>query len=138
MEIVKFIYCNKKYYFKKDLIFTGTTDFDEGKRDKVFLEAIRHKNRVGLRSYGDLSDKELLDNMVIKELPKPKTWPKFSNEEPFQIKFNGKTIVNPTIIAIRWTGNIWEYRIKNIGHEYDFQPENELEKITKPSTFPVI
>lgn len=131
MEIVKFVYCNKKYYFKKDLIFTGTSDFNEEKRDEVFLKAVRHKNRISLQEYWNLSDKELLDNMVIKELPKPNTWPKFSNEESFQIKFNGKTIINPTIIAIRWTGYIWEYRIKNIGHEYDYQPENSLEKVYK-------
>jgi hypothetical protein len=129
MEVVKFVYCNKKYYFKKDLIFTGTSDFNEEKRDEVFLKAIRHKNSISLRGYGNLSDKELLDNMIIKELPKPTTFPKFDNEHSFQIKFNDKTIKNPKIISIRWSGYIWEYRIRNIGHEYDYQPESALEKI---------
>jgi hypothetical protein len=138
MEIVKFVYCNKEYYFKNHLIFTGTTDFNEEKRDEVFVKFIRSKNSYSLKEYWNLSDKELLDEMIINELSKPKTWPKFSNEESFQIKFNGKTIIRPTIIAIRWNGYIWEYRIKNIGHEYDYQPETALEKITKPSTFPDI
>ena len=129
MEVVKFVYCNKKYYFKKDLIFTGASDFNEEKRDEVFLKAIRHKNSISLRGYGNLSDKELLDNMIIKELPKPTTFPKFDNEHSFQIKFNDKTIKNPKIISIRWSGYIWEYRIRNIGHEYDYQPESALEKI---------
>lgn len=131
MEIVKFVYCNKKYYFKDLLIFTGTTEFNEEKVSELFLKFMRSPNAYSLKDYRNLSDKELLDGMIIKELPKPKTWPKFSNEESFQITFNGKTIINPIIIAIRWTGYIWEYRIKNIGHEYDYQPENSLEKIDK-------
>ena len=129
MEIVKFEYCNKEYYFKEDLIFTGTTDFNEEKLNEVFVKVIRNKNNLSFKQYWSLSDKELLDSMIIKELPKPTTFPKFDNEHSFQIKFNNKTIRNPQIIAIRWSGYIWEYRIKNIGHEYDYQPESALEKI---------
>jgi hypothetical protein len=129
MEIVKFVYCNKEYYFKEDLIFTGTTDFNEEKLNDVFLKIAREVNGYSSKKYCNLSDKELLAGMIIKELPKPTTFPKFDNEHSFQIKFNGKTIKNPTIISIRWSGYIWEYRIKNIGHEYDYQPESALEKI---------
>ena len=130
MEIVKFVYCNKEYYFKEHLIFTGTTDFNEEKLNDIFLKIIQDERRYSLKDYWKLSDKELLDGMIVKELPKPHTFPKFNNEQPFQIKFNGKTIKNPTIISIRWSGYIWEYRIKNIGHEYDYQPENALEDIS--------
>ena len=129
MEIVKFVYCNKEYYFKDVLVFTGTSDFNEEKRDEVFLKIIQDERRYSLKKYWRLSDKELLAGIIIKELPKPTTFPKFDNEHSFQIKFNGKTIKNPTIISIRWSGYIWEYRIKNIGHEYDYQPESALEKI---------
>lgn len=129
MEIVKFVYCNKEYYFRNILVFTGTMDFDEEKVNDVFLKFIRSKNSYSTKEFWNLSDEELLSGMIIKELPKPSTFPKFSNEQPFQIRFNGKTIINPTIISIRWSGSIWEYRIKNIGHEYDYQPENKLEKI---------
>ena len=135
MEIVKFIYCNKAYYFKDVLIFVGTTDFDkkydEKRINEFYLKLIRDPNSYSCKNFKKLSDEQLLNNMVIKELPKPHTFPKFNNETPFLIKFNGKIIRNPQIIAIRWTGCIWEYRIKNIGHEYDFQPENSLEKINK-------
>lgn len=127
--MVNFVYCNKEYYFKEQYIFTGTTDFDEKKLNNAFLKIIRNKNSYSLKDYWNLSNKELLDGMIIKELPKPATFPKFNNEQAFQIKFNGKTIKNPTIISIRWTGYIWEYRIRNIGHEYDYQPENVLENI---------
>lgn len=129
MEIVKFVYCNKEYYFKDILIFTGTTDFNEEKANDVFLKFIRSKNSISTKKYWNLSDIELLNGMIIKELPKPNTFPKFNNEQPFQITFNGKTIKNPTIISIRWSGYIWEYQIKNIGHEYDYQPETKLNKL---------
>jgi hypothetical protein len=132
MEIVKFQYCNKEYYFKDVLIFTGTTDFNEEKVNEVFLKFMRSPNAYSCKDYRNLSDKELLNGMIIKELPKPSTWPKFNNEKSFQIKFNGKTIHNPQIIAIRWSGYIWEYRIKNIGHEYDYQPESALEHENNP------
>ena len=132
MEIVDFIYCNKEYYFKEHLIFIGTTNLNEEKLNELYIKCIRHPNAYSLKDYQKLSNKELLDGMVIKELPKPKTWPKFNNETPFLIRFNGKTIHNPQIISIRWTGYIWEYRIKNIGHEYDYQPENALEHENNP------
>jgi hypothetical protein len=135
MEIVKFEYCYKEYYFKSNLVFTLSridnpkTNWTEEKLNENFIKIIRDKNSYSLKEYWNLSDKELLEGMIIKELPKPATFPKFDNEHPFQIKFNNKTIKNPTIIAIRWSGYIWEYRIKNIGHEYDYQPESSLEKI---------
>jgi hypothetical protein len=131
MEIVKFEYCNKEYYFKDHLVFTGTIllDWSEEKINDVFIKFIRDKNSYSLKGYWNLSDKELLEGMIIKELPKPHTFPKFDNEHPFQIHWFGKNIKNPTIISIRWSGYIWEYRIKNIGHEYDYQPESSLEKI---------
>jgi len=127
MIIVDFIYCNKAYYYKDILVFTGTTIFNEEKLNATFLKNIRDPNRYSLKDYKNLSNKKLLDDMVIKELPKPHTFPKFNNETPFLIKFNGKTFHNPQIISIRWTGYMWEYKIKNIGHEYDYQPENTLE-----------
>jgi hypothetical protein len=133
MEIVKFFYCNREYYFNNILVFTGTSDFDlkydNDKRDKFFIKMIHDLNSYSLKEYRNLSDEELLKGMITKELAKPTSFPKFNNEQPFQIKFNGKTIKNPTIISIRWTGYIWEYRIKNIGHEYDYQPESALENI---------
>ena len=133
MEKIKFSYANKEYYFKDILVFTGTLAFDLkydiNKLNDYFIKTIRHPNSYSLRYYKKMTDDELLKGMIIKELPKPSTFPIFNNEKPFKITFDGKTIINPTIIAIRWTGYIWEYRIKNIGHEYDYKPECMLEKI---------
>jgi hypothetical protein len=123
---IKFYYCNKEYYFKDTLVFTTTKKFDDSKLNKCFIEAIRHPNSYNSKEFRKLSDKELLAGMVIKELPEPKTFPKFNNEKPFKLKWDKKIIRNPEIIAIRWNGYNWEYQIKNIGHEYDFQPEDKL------------
>ena len=135
MEIVKFEYCYKEYYFKEHLVFTLSridnpkVDWSEEKLNDTFCKIIRDPNSYSMKQYRNLSNKELIEGMIIKELPKPTTFPKFDNEHPFKIKFNDKTIKNPIIIAIRWSGYNWEYRIKNIGHEYDYQPESSLEKI---------
>jgi len=93
MNIVDFVYCDEEYFFKDVLVFTGTTAFNKEKRDEVFLKFMRSKNAYSCFKYQHLSDEELLSGMIIKELPKPKTWPKFNNENPFSIKFNGKNIL---------------------------------------------
>jgi len=133
MDIIKFYYCNKEYYLNDTLIFTGTSEFESKRTQEEintsFVKIIRHPNSYSLREFRKYSDEELINGMVIKELPKPKSFPKFNNEQPFQIKFNNKTLKNPKIIAIRWSGYIWEYQIENIGHKHDFQPESALEKI---------
>jgi len=63
------------------------------------------------------------------EIPKPDKWPKFNNESGFKCKYYNRFILNPKIINIRWGANGWEYQLEKIGHKYDFQPENKLEKI---------
>jgi hypothetical protein len=63
--------------------------------------------------------------MIIKELPKPTTFPKFSNEIPFKF-MSHKLMHNPKIISIRWSGYEWEYQLENIGHKTDYQPEKNL------------
>jgi len=131
MNIIKFTYCSKEYYFKDVLIFTGTTDFNEKKRDKIYLKIIHDPNSYSCKDFRELNDKYLLDNLIIKDLPKPTTFPKFNNENQFIANHDGKRILNPTITAIRWTGYIWEYQLKNIGHECDYQPENSLKKLIR-------
>ena len=130
MEPIKFISCTKEYYFKKHLIFVISLEA-ELKHDNAWFENLYLKT---LHKYYEmeceqLSDKELLDELIIKKLSKPTTFPKFNNEIPFKIRFNGKTIKTPTITAIRWNGKNWEYQIKNIGHLSDFHSETLLEKL---------
>jgi len=132
MDIIKFYYANKEYYFKDALVFTGTSEFDlkyNEKKNDYFIKRIRHSNSYSLKEFRKYSDEELIKGMVVKELPKPKSFPKFNNEQPFQITFDSKILKNPKIIAIRWSGYIWEYQIENIGHKHDFQPESALENI---------
>jgi len=59
-----------------------------------------------------------------KVLP-PKTYPKFTNETPFAFE---KT-VNPKIIAHRWNGSEWEYKLENIGHAGQYYSEKSLTQI---------
>lgn len=133
MRDIKFYHCNKEYYFHDTLIFTGTSEWDlkndYKKRDEYFINIIRHPNSYSLKELRKLSDEDLLRGMIIKKLPKPTTFPKFNNEHHFKIKYNNKTLINPKIIAIQWTGYEWEYQIENVGHKHDFQPEHTLEKI---------
>lgn len=127
MEKIKFFICDKEYYFKDTLIFSTTTDLKNNlKINQNFIKICRDKNNNLSITISELSDDELLNNMVVKKLPKPKTFPKFNNETSFKINFNRKLIINPKIISIRWTGYIWEYQVENIGHKYDYQPENLL------------
>jgi hypothetical protein len=127
MEPVKFVYFTREYFFKDILIFTGSSEFDSksfGEQNEIFVKYC-HK----IEKLKDISKEKLLKGRVIKKLSAPKTFPKFSNEKPFKILWNKSFIYNPQIIAIRWSGYEWEYRIKNIGHEYDYQSETKLEKI---------
>ena len=62
-------------------------------------------------------------------IPKPNTFPKFSNEKPFKVKWNKGYIHNPKIKAIRWGADGWEYCLENIGHVYDYQNESALANI---------
>ena len=129
MVPVNFVYCNREYFFKNILIFTSTLDSDKKNSkeqyDKIFVKYCRSKNNLDTRDYWGLSDDELLSEMIIKELPKPTTFPKFSNETPFKF-MSHKLIYNPKIISIRWSGYEWEYQLENIGHKTDYQPEKNL------------
>jgi len=77
----------------------------------------------------NISKKLLLEKMIIKKVDKPKTFPKFSNEIPFKIKWGKGYILQPLIKNIRWDGENWEYQLEKIGHLYDFQKEEQLVKI---------
>ena len=130
---INFFNCNKEYYFKDILVFTGTSEFDkkydETEINKKFCKYCRDKNFLEMREYWKLSNKELLDGMLIKNLEKPKTFPKFSNENSFKILHFKSYSYSPKIIAIRWTGYEWEYQLEKIGHKTDYQSEDKLMKI---------
>lgn len=133
MDTIKFYHCNKEYYFNDVLVFTGTSEFEskhtQNEINKFFIKMIRDQNNHSLKEFRKYSDEELINGMIIKELSKPKSFPKFNNEQPFKIELDGRILKNPKIISIRWTGYIWEYQIENVGHKYDFQSENLLKKL---------
>ena len=129
MALVEFYYCNKEYYFKDILIYTGTTHLDNKGEEKIkefFLKCCRSKNYLLMEKYWKLTDEELLKDMNVKALPKPTTFPKFSNENPFKVLHFKSYNYNPKIIAIRWSGYEWEYQLENIGHKTDYQSESRL------------
>jgi hypothetical protein len=127
METVDFIYNKREYYYKDIHIFTATSVSDlkcgNLEYNKIFIKLCRKLRSIDDK---DLRDVDLLNGMVIKELSNPNTFPRFSNENPFKIYWNKSFIYNPRIIGIKWSGYGWEYRIKNIGHEYDYQSEDRL------------
>lgn len=131
MDIVKFYLLNKEYYFKEDtLIFTALSDFDLKYRDvaqknQFFIKMVRKY----FPKFDKYTDDELIKGITVKELPKPTSFPKFNNENPFIIKFSGKVLKSPKITAIRWSGYMWEYQIEHIGHKHNFQPETNLQKL---------
>lgn len=128
MGHITFKYIKRIYYYKdksdkKYLIFHAYSTFDTSKENDFFLKVCKTDQYVKRLN---LSDDELLKGMEIVIVPSPDTYPKFNNEKPFKIRWNDKFIINPIIKEIRWTEHGWEYRITNIGHEYDFQPERDL------------
>jgi len=109
--------------------FWGKThlfDFEmrEGRDDKWALEQI---DKLYNKNY--FNPEMAKGELNFTEIPKPDKWPKFSNEEEFKLKWNGGYIHNPKILNVRWGADGWEYQLENIGHKYDFQPENKLSKI---------
>lgn len=107
--------------------------FDINRKDKHTKEYLYNMVKKTYKKWFDeksycfkpgIGDNEL----ELREIKKPKTFPKFSNEIKFNISFDGKKIINPEILAIRWI-NEWQYKLKHIGHEYDYQSETKMTKI---------
>lgn len=77
------------------------------------------------RLYGldDITDEIIKSHFEIVIPEKPTTYPKYSNEVPF--KYDKRT---PEIIKIYYDGYRWQYKLKNVGHEYEFVTESEIDK----------
>lgn len=105
---------NGKYIF--------SVDNNKYKTDTVSMEKLLQK------IYGK-NAKRYTGKWTFKELPKPNSYPLFSNEIDFYLKLDGKRINNPEILEVRWDGKEWAYRLRNIGHEYDYLSEAKLTKI---------
>lgn len=126
--MIEYIIIDRSIYCNDIEIMGIPSTYDIDKIQKIYLK--RCKSKSYIRIYPELKDNktddELLKLMNILELPKPKTFPKFAGCVEVKIKWDGDKIRTGKIIAIRWDGYKWDYRLENIGHQYDFQPEDKL------------
>jgi len=97
----------------------------EEAKERIFKE-IRRRKFLVTSSFSNLSDTDLMECMRVVEFNKPNNLPKFNNESGFSA-FDGRYL-NPEILNIRWHGptQIWEYRMRNVGHIGDYYEEKHL------------
>lgn len=103
----------------------GKDETDEDAIERVWI--YMQKPHSGLTPrWTDLPAEVLKNSMSVVEMAKPTSFPRFSNEKPFTA-YN-RSYINPEILAIRWDGikQTWEYRMKNVGHVYDYCEEKHL------------
>jgi len=71
----------------------------------------------------DVSDDIIKSHFEIIKPNKHTTYPKYNNEIPF--KYDKKNVV---IEKIYFDGYNWKYKLKNIGHVYDYISEPDIDK----------
>jgi len=125
--MIKYIILDRKIYFNEREIVDVPSTYAINEIKDLYLKMCRSKSYI--RIYPELkdytTDEEFLSRMNIIELPKPKTFPKFKDCLEVRIRWDGK-IKTSKIIAVRWNGDGWDYQLENIGHKYDFQPEEKI------------
>lgn len=125
--MIKYFIIDRKIYFNEREMFSVPTTYTIDEIQKIYLVRCRSKSYI--RTYPELmdytTDEEFLSRMNIIELPKPNTFPKFKDCLEVRIKWSGKIKIGK-IIAVRWNGDGWDYQLENIGHKYDFQPEEKI------------
>jgi hypothetical protein len=123
--MIKFTIYHKAYFFKDKWVFSTS------RKDLDYDELLKLYFKYGKRLKYSINDAYLLKHLRIENIPKPATFPKFSNEKPFKFNWADKVLIEPKIIGIRWALEGWEYQLENIGHKTSYQPENSLIKIKK-------
>lgn len=99
---------NMKWYLAQHIYYKRDIDFKE-----------LYNTRLGVTD-------EMIYSRIIEVIPeKPKTYPLFSNEVKFEVY--GK--YSPEILEIKWDGLEYSYKMRNIGHVYDFISESKLKKV---------
>jgi hypothetical protein len=100
---------------------------EEETLERVWKELNRPGQILVTRNWTNLPEEEFKKCLIIVEHPKPTSYPKFNNEKKFS--FDSK--INPEILNIRWDGpkQTWEYKLRNIGHVYDYLEEKYLKEI---------
>ena len=107
--------------------YVKKNETDDDAIERVWKELIKPDQHHVTKNWTNLPEDDFKKCLIIIEHPKPKSFPKFSNEKKFEAW--GK--VNPEILNIRWDGckQTWEYRLRNVGHVYDYQEEKHLKEI---------
>lgn len=113
--------------FKHGYIGLDKTETDEEAIERVWKWLNKPDQIFVTKKWTDLPEEDFKKCLTIVEHPGPKSFPKFNNEK----KFNAWSHVNPEILNIRWDGieQTWEYRLRNVGHIYDYQKEKYLIEI---------
>ena len=115
-----------KIGFRQGYVGRNGAETDEEAIERVW-KYLKSGHGFMTKNWTDLSEEDYKKCLTIVEYPKPKSFPKFNNET----KFNAWGHVNPEILNIRWDGieQTWEYRLRNVGHVYDYQKEEFLKEI---------
>ena len=139
METIKYRFIKRKLFYKDEYMYGFYEDSSRLSMNKEeIVESVGLMKKGWIREYYDkenLSDKEYLANFRIDDnIPKPRTYPRFNNEVKFKVFWGTRNKVKiykiqPTIIAVGWTGNSWKYHFKEIGHEFPETDEKDLVKM---------
>jgi len=129
---IDFVYFNKKYFCKDFCIAYISLEYEvkhtKEELNELFLDVIKHHIHEIFGEHVELSDTEYLELVREEEIPKPLTFPRYNNEQPFCIKVNGTVKKSPKIICIRYDGE-WTYKFEFVyGHNSNFFPEKMLYK----------
>lgn len=113
--------------FKVGYVGRLNKETDEEALERVWKKLTSPGQILVTKNWTNLPEEEFKKCLIIVEHPKPTSYPKFNNEKKFET--DGK--INPEILNIRWDGckQTWEYRLKNVGHVYDYQEEKYLKEI---------
>jgi hypothetical protein len=120
---IDYIILGYAYFYRNErIVQTDNEMYKSGDGTQYYLHVLK-------KIYRTVSEQTMLDNLTIKRLPKPKTWPKFSNEDKLDCSWGKEWKKIEKINFIRWNGENWEYCCENLGHKYDFISENKFRKI---------
>ncbi len=120
---VKLEYVIENWWFSDTLIEGYTKETPQKERSRLHLYYCRK-----IFNCKGWTDKKILENTEIVPAKKPTTFPKFSNEAPFKVKYGKGWLYSPKIKTIRWDGFNWKYHTEKIGHWYNYIDEKHFIK----------
>ena len=110
-RLIKTVFVGDKYDINKDF-------YDKCK------EPYYNIVNSDFREYGDdLTDEIIKAKFEVVKPNKPTTYPKYNNEVKFN--YDKKNVI---IEKIYFDGYQWQYKLKNIGHVYDYISETTINK----------